>query len=452
MRPVPSADLVDFVERRLLSLTPPQAIFASFIGLALAGTILLKLPMANALPVSWQQALFTSVSASTVTGLSVIDIGTHFTTFGQVVLLILMQLGGLGLMSFGLFLISLTQNRLNLGQRAVMREALNQSGSGDMRRLLQRMFVFAFAMEAVGTLLLALHWVPELGWRSGLYTSLFHAVSAFNNGGLALASDSLMQDVGSPIVNIVIPALFLGGGIGFVVVADMLEKRSFAQYSLHTKLMLVGTAVISVVGMLVLLLLEYGNPNTLGALGSFGDKLWAAWFASSTPRSAGLNTINTAMLSDASALFTILLMFIGAGAGSTGGGIKLTTFIVILLAVRAFLLSQERPVVFGRSLDHTIILRALTVLTMSLLAVLAGTFILTITESARFIDILFEVTSAAATVGLSRGMTGDLSGVGQAVIMLLMLLGRAGPLALAFMLVHRMGSRIQYPSGQVNLG
>lgn len=452
MRTAPTSDLVDMVERRVLSLTPPQAIFASFLGLALIGTLLLKLPAASTVPTSWSQALFTAVSASTVTGLVVVDTGTHFTLFGQLILLVLMQLGGLGLMSFGVFIISLARNRLNLGQRAVMREALNQSGSGDMRKLLRRMFVFTFVMEALGTLLLATYWVPRMGWGEGMYHSFFNAVAAFNNAGFVLDTDGLMSEVGSPIVNIAITGLFLCGGIGFVVVADMMDKRRFADYTLHTKLMLVGTVVISVIGMMVLFMLEYHNPATLGGLPDLSHRLWASWFASVTPRSGGFNTIDMGALTDASALFVMVLMFIGAGAGSTAGGIKLTTFIVMVLAARAFLLGQERPVVFGRSLDYGIIIRALTVSIMSLLAVVIGTFILTISESAAFIDIAFEATSAAATVGLSRGLTPELSPVGQAVIMVLMMLGRAGPLALAFMLVHRHPSQIQYPAGQVNLG
>ncbi|HEY4541795.1 MAG TPA: potassium transporter TrkG, partial [Noviherbaspirillum sp.] len=321
-----------------------------------------------------------------------------------------------------------------------------------MRRLLSRMFIFTFAMEVLGTLLLALHWVPQMGWGKGFYYSFFHAVSAFNNGGFSLWPQSLMHEVDSAIVNVAITALFLSGGIGFVVVADMVDKRRFSEYTLHTKLTLLGTVALSLIGMLVLFVLEYGNPATLGGLPDLSHKLWAAWFASVTPRSGGFNTIDIAALTDASALFMMVLMFIGSGAGSTGGGIKVTTFIVMVLTVRAFLLGQERPVIFGRSLDYGIIIRALTVSIMSLFAVVVGTFILTITESGNFIDIAFEVTSAAATVGLSRGLTSELTPVGQAVAIILMTLGRAGPLALAFMLVHRYASRIQYPSGQVNLG
>lgn len=452
MRATPTTNLVEMVERRVLSLTPPQALILSFVALALLGTLLLKLPGAATAPLSWSDALFTATSASTVTGLAVLDTGTDFTVFGQIILLVLMQFGGLGLMSFGILIISLARHKLNLGQRAMMREALNQSGSGDMRRLLRGMFLFAIVMEAGGTLLLALHWVPRMGWADGLFYSFFHAVSAFNNAGFGLSADSLMGDVGSPLVNVVITGLFISAGLGFVVIADMVEKKRFSTCSLHTKLMLVGTVGLNVFAMAVLLVLEYGNPATLGGLADLSERLWAAWFAAVTPRTAGFNTIDTGALTAPSAVFVIILMFIGGGPGSTAGGIKLTTFLVMLVTVRAFLMRTERPVVFGRSLDYGTIIRGLTISIISLFAVLSGTFILTITESASFIDIAFEVVSASATVGLSRGITGDLTPIGRAVITVMMLIGRVGPLALAFVLVHRQAAAIQYPAGQINMG
>jgi trk system potassium uptake protein len=250
----------------------------------------------------------------------------------------------------------------------------------------------------------------------------------------------------------VISLLFIAGGIGFVVVADMIGKRRFREYALHTKLMLIGTVAINLTAMLVLLWLEHGNPATLGGLPGWGDKLWAAWFQAATPRSAGFNTIDVGALLPSSAFFIMGLMFIGGGSGSTAGGIKLSTFIVLLVATRAFLRQQERPVVFGRSLDQNTILKALAITIISLFCVMTGAFVLSITEQAAFLDLAFEAVSAFGTVGLSRGVTSQLSAAGQAVIMLLMLVGRVGPLTLAFTLSNRYRARIQYPSGQVNIG
>ncbi|MGV3652907.1 MAG: TrkH family potassium uptake protein [Noviherbaspirillum sp.] len=446
------SQLLRGAETRLLSLTPPQALTLSFVGLSLAGTLLLKLPAATREPITWLQALFTAVSASTVTGLVVVDTGTQFTVFGQCILLFLMQCGGLGLMTFGVFFIHLSRGRLGLGHRAVMREALNQPGAFDTRRVLPWILGVTAGAELLGTALLALQWVPELGWARGLYHSFFHAVSAFNSAGFVLAPDSLMAYAGNPLVNGVISFLFIAGGIGFFVLADLMEKRRFRDYSLHTKLMLVGTLAINLVAMLVIFCLEYGNPATLGALPGWGAKLWAAWFQAVVPRSAGFNTVDIGAMMPASAFFMMGLMFIGGGSGSTASGIKLNTFLLLLLATRAFWRQQERPVVFGRSIAPQTILKALSITVISLLCVVTGVFLLAITESGAFIDLAFEAVSAFGTTGLSRGATPILSPAGQGIVMLLMLVGRVGPLTLAFTLANRWGGRVQYPPGEVAIG
>jgi trk system potassium uptake protein TrkH len=448
----PSPKVFRDIEKEILRLTPPQVLVLSFVGLSLIGTLLLKLPVASHQPTSWMQALFTAVSASTVTGLVVVDTGTHFTLFGQWVLLILMQCGGVGLMTFGVFVIYLTSGQMTLRHRAALREALNQTGPGDLRRVLHSIFGFTAVMEVAGTALLALQWVPELGWSQGLYYSFFHSVSAFNSAGFVLPRNNLVDYVGNPLVNSVISVLFIAGGIGFVVVADMLGKKRFRQYSLHTKLMLVGTLAINAIAMLVILVLEYGNPATLAALPGLGAKLWAAWFQAVSPRSSGFNSVDMAGMLPASAFFIMGLMFIGGGSGSTASGIKLSTFIVLLLATRAFLRQQERPVVFGRSIAPNMILKALAITVISLFCVLTGVFLLTVTETNAFLDLAFEAVSAFGTVGLSRGVTPNLSYAGQGVIILLMLIGRVGPLTLAFTLANVRHERVQYPSGQVTVG
>ena len=453
MQAAPSFDTFEQAKKQLRELTPPQLLILSYIALSLLGTLLLKLPASTTQPITWVQAFFTSVSASTITGLTVVDTGAHFTLFGQGMLLLLIQAGGLGLMTFGVFLVHLTRGDLSLGNRIAVGDALNHTGQADMRRLLRWLFSFTFVAEGLGTALLALHWVPELGWSRGLYYSFFHAVSAFNNAGFALASDSLSAYVGNPIVNIGISLLFISGSIGFIVVADMMAKRRFRDYALHTKLMLVGTVVVNAVAMMVLLVLEYGNPATLGGLSNVSSKLWGAWFMAVTPRSSGFNTTDTAGLLHASAFFIMGLMFIGGGSGSTGGGIKLSTFIVLLLATRTFFWRQERPVIFGRSISQAVVLKSLAITVVSLFFAMTGTFLLTVTEPNHdFLDLAFEAVSAAATVGLSRGMTTQLSDMSLTILAALMLIGRVGPLTLVFMIAHRRGDRIRYPEGQVNVG
>ena len=435
-----------------LSLTPPQALILSYIGLSILGTLLLKLPAATNQPISWLQALFTAVSASTVTGLVVVDTGTQFTLLGHWILLLLMQCGGLGLMTFGIIVIHLTQGRLSLKHRAALRETFNHRGEGDIRHIMLWAIGFTTIMELLGTTLLALQCVPEMGWSSGLFYSLFHAIAAFNNAGFALGSDSLMTHVDNPLVNIVISLLFISGGIGFVVIADIIEKKHFRQFSLHTKLMLVGTLAINMVAMTTILILEHSNPATLAALPDWGAKLWASWFQAVTPRSAGFNTMDTGALLPSTAFFIIGLMFIGGGSGSTAGGVKVSTFLVALLATWAFLRGQERPLVFGRSIQLDIIRKSLAITVISLFCVSTGVFLLTITEKGGFLDLAFEAVSAAATVGLSRGITADLSITGQYIIVVLMLIGRVGPLTIAFTLADARSENIQYPAGQVNIG
>lgn len=439
------------VERGLFNLTPPQALALSFVGLSLLGTLLLKIPGTSHQPTSWLQALFTAVSASTVTGLAVVDPGSHFTLFGQWVLLLLIQAGGLGLMTFGVFFIHISRGQFALSHRAALREALNQAGPGDLRRILRWALGFTAIAELLGTAVLALQWIPQLGWSKGLFFSLFHAVSAFNNAGVGLAKDNLMGYVADPLVNLVISFLFISGGIGFVVVADMIGKKHFKNYTLHTKLMLVGTVVINLIAMLVLLALEYGNPKTLGAL-SWDGKLWAAWFQAVTPRTAGFNTIDISAMLPASVFFMMGLMFIGGGSGSTASGIKLSTFIVMLLATKALLRQQDHPVVYGRSIQLDTIRKALAITVISLFCVITGVFLVTIFDEKPFLDLAFEVVSAFGTVGLSRGITPNLSAGGQIVIIVLMLIGRVGPLTMAFTLANPRSTRIQYAPAQVSVG
>jgi trk system potassium uptake protein TrkH len=454
MRQIPIA-----LERReasqksgLWQLTPPQALVLSFIALSLIGALLLKLPFATTQPTSWMQALFTSVSASTVTGLAVVDPGTHFTVFGQCVMLVLIKLGGLGLMTFGVFIIYLSRGASSMSHRLVVAEALNQPGQADLMKTLRWLVAFTIIMELLGTALLAIRWVPAMGWSEGLFFSFFHAISAFNNAGVGLKANSLIDYVGDPLINTVISALFIIGGIGFVVVADMYNKRRFRDYSLHTKLMVVGTLTINLVAMLILLVLEYGNPDTLGGLPSLSAKLWAAWFQAVSPRTAGFNTLDISDLMPASVFLIMGLMFIGAGSGSTASGIKLSTFIILVLATLSIFKRREQLRVFGRSIGTPTIVKSLAITVVSWLTVVTAIFLLILSESAVFIDLAFEAVSAFGTVGLSRGITADLSPLGQSIIMVLMLIGRVGPLTLAFILTRSHSKRIQYPDGQVNVG
>ncbi|GAE28689.1 TrkH family potassium uptake protein [Alkalihalobacillus hemicellulosilyticus] len=439
------------VLHRNIQMSPPQILALSFLVAIVLGTLLLKLPIATTEPIRWLDALFTATSATTVTGLVVLDTGLDFTVFGQIVIMILIQIGGLGLMTFAVLIVVMLGKRIGLKERILVQEAFNQTSMGGVVRLVKIVFAFAITIELLAIVLLSLRWVPEYGWGFGIYTSVFHTISAFNNAGFSLWSDSLMGYVGDPAVNILITVLFMTGGIGFTVLSDLWRTKTFQQLSLHSKLMIVGTLVINVVAMLFIFVLEYQNPATIGTL-NLGEKLWASYFQAVTPRTAGFNSIDIGDLNAGTIVFILLLMFIGAGSASTGSGIKLTTFLIIMMVVLTFLRGRNETVVFNRTIRHQIIIRSLAIVVISLIAVFITILILSITESAPFLMIVFEAFSAFGTVGLSMGLTGDLSDVGKLVIVVLMFIGRIGPLTLAFSLAVAQKSSIRYPDGEVFTG
>ncbi|MFB4213476.1 TrkH family potassium uptake protein [Shouchella sp. JSM 1781072] len=434
-----------------MKVNPPQVLAFGFLFVILIGTISLKLPIASEGSLSWTDALFTATSATTVTGLVVVDTGSFFTTFGQVVLMMLMQVGGLGLMTFAVVIALLLGKKIGLTSRLLVQESFNQPTIGGMVSLVKLIVIFTFTVEAIAIMLLAIRWVPEYGWQEGLFVSTFHAISAFNNAGFSTWADSLSGYVGDPLVNLVITCLFIIGGIGFVVLADILKRKSFRKLQLHTKLMLVGTLIVNSIAMLVIFLLEYQNPATIGTF-SLTDQLWASYFQAVTPRTAGFNSIDIGSMNEGSLLFMILLMFIGAGSASTGSGIKLTTFLVILIAMYTYLKGRKEAVAFQETISSSIIHRALAITTISALLVFGCVFLLTITEQTPFLATLFEAVSAFGTVGLSMGITANLSEPGKWIIMMLMFAGRIGPVTLAFALAKTESSTIQYKKGNVITG
>lgn len=430
---------------------PPPALLSLFyMGFIVLGAILLWLPVSHHGDIGLGEALFTSTSAVTVTGLVLADTGAAFTGFGQAVIAVLIQLGGLGLMTFAVLLLGALGIPVGMPQRLILREDLNQTSLSNLTYIARMILIIALACEAVGALLLAVVFVPQYGWN-GLWQAVFHSISAFNNAGFALHPDSLSQWVGNPIINTVIPALFILGGLGFIVVGDLYKTRNWRNLTLHSKLMLLGTAVLIIWGGTMFGLLEWRNPETLGAL-SFAEKLWASWFQGVTPRTAGFNTINTGGMHDSTSLLTMTLMLVGGGSTSTAGGIKVTTLFVLLLATVAFFRRQTTLHVFGRSLGLDEVMKVLALTTISMLLVLSAIFVMSINHDGAFIDLAFEVTSAFGTVGLSRGTTGELDGIGRAVIMAIMFVGRVGPLAIGFFLATRAVPRVKYPAGQIYLG
>jgi len=448
----PMASRISRLLRRIarFRLPPPALLVVFYIGFIILGSLLLWLPISHYGDVGLSDAIFTSTSAVTVTGLVLFDTGSTFTGFGQAVIVILIKLGGLGLMTFAVLLLGALGIPMGMPQRLILREDLNQTSLSNLGYLTRLILVISLTCEAVGAFFLGFVFVPELGW-TGVWHAVFHSVSAFNNAGFALYPDSLMRWVGNPVINIVIPLLFILGGLGFIVVGDIYQKRRWRTLTLHSKLMLFGTAVLIVWGSVMFGLLEWTNPRTLGMLDT-GERLWASWFQGVTPRTAGFNTIDTGGMHDSTTMLTMTLMLVGGGSTSTAGGIKVTTLCVLILATIAFFKRQKTLHAFGRSLGVDEVMKVLALTTISLLLVLTGIFLASISHDGEFIDLAFEVSSAFGTVGLSRGITPELDDFGRAVIIVTMFLGRVGPLAIGFFLATRSVPRVKYPAGHIYLG
>ena len=441
-----------FLPRRKVNIPPPGVLVVLYAMAIVSGALLLKLPFAATVPLGWSEVLFTATSAVTVTGLTVVDIGRELTFFGQLVVALLIQIGGIGIMTFAVLILSILGQSIQFPQRLFLRDDLNQTSFADLGNLVRLISRVVLICELAGAAVLAVVFVPEAGWWPGLWQAVFHAVSAFNNAGFTLFPDSLGAWSGNLLVNLAVPALFIIGGLGFSVLCDLGRSRQWHPLSLHTKLMLTGTALLALLSTIGFALLEWTNPASLGGIDGLGEKLSVSWLQAMTTRTAGFSTIDIAAVEDSTALMLISLMLIGGGSTSTAGGIKVTTFIVMLLATAAFFRRSSSLTAFGRSLGHAEVLKVLALTVLSLLIVLTGLFLLGIVHDGDFLDLAFEVASAFGTVGLSRRVTGDLNGPGLAIIATIMFIGRVGPLMLGFFIALRVSPRIRYPAGEVYLG
>jgi len=437
---------------RKRSINPPRLLLQAFIVLIGVGACLLKLHIATVAPISWMEAAFTATSAVTVTGLVVVDTGSQFTTFGQLVILSLIQLGGLGLMTFAVLTALALGFKLRLKHQLVAQEAFNEVPLKTARRAGRSIAAFALVTEAIGILLLATFMVPEMGWQEGLYQALFYAISAFNNAGFSLSSDSLSAYVSHPGISLSVTALFITGGLGYIVIMEVLEKRHWIRFSVYVKVILITTLVLNAASVVAILILEFNNPSTLGALDGLGNKLLAAWFQGVTPRTAGFNTLDIGALTAGTTVLMLLLMFIGGAPNSTASGIKISTFFILITATRSFLKGNLVTNFFGRSLSRETLLKALATTTIGMATIFMAVWMLAILVEDDFMDIAFEVVSAFGTVGLSRGTTNELDTAGQLVIMAVMLIGRLGPLTLGYTLTVRRKSHVRYATTEFPVG
>lgn len=430
---------------------PAAILLIIYLSAILLGALLLKLPVSEDGPLSWTDAFFTATSAYTVTGLAVVDTGTEFTLFGELVILLLIQMGGLGIMSFATIMFILLGRRIGIKQRLVVQQALGQLHFGGVVRLVRNLLLFSIAIELVVACFLAIDWVPQYGAAKGMYYSIFHAVSAFNNAGFGLWPDNMMQHADSLIVTIGITSLIILGGLGFTVLVDVYEHRSFRKWSLHTKIMITATAGLNIFAFIMIYLLEHENLNTIGAMPLF-DQLQASWFQAVTTRTAGFNSIDMGEIHSQTAFFMMILMFIGAGSSSTAGGIKLTTFIVMAAAMITYVQGKKDITLFCRTIKPEYVIRVLSITMIAFFTVITGTFLLNVAEDKPFLPLMFEAVSAFATVGLSMNLTPTLSDPSKWILILLMILGKVGPLSLVYMIAKKRERHFKYPSEDVLTG
>ncbi|PKH56165.1 Ktr system potassium transporter B [Shewanella sp. Choline-02u-19] len=447
---------VSLIERKpnagkKLYAAPPVILCGSFLLLIVLGTLLLKLPIATHDSISWVQSVFTATSAITVTGLVVIDTGTQFTQFGQTIIAILIQCGGLGLMTFAIVTLIALGGKVGFMERTVAQEAFNQTDSSTLVATAKSVLIFTLIVELIGMIILAAYWRSELGWQTSLFHAFFYTISAFNNAGFALSADSLMSYVSDPVVNLTITGLFIIGGLGFSVWMDLKRHRQWSKLTVYSRMMIIGTIVINAVALISIYLIEYDNPNTLGPLSETGKWL-ASWFQAVTPRTAGFNTLAIDQLKDATSSIILILMFIGGGSLSTASGIKVVTFMVLILSTYSFLKRDEQTYIFKRELAKETISKAFALTMISIVVTWLAIFALLLTEEAPMLDIVFEAVSALGTVGLSRGLTGDLSMAGESIIIFMMFMGRLGPLTLAYFLASPRKKKTRYAETKLAIG
>lgn len=433
---------------------PPRVLVLGFGGLILIGAILLNLPIAskNGESIGFIDALFTSTSAVCVTGLSVVNTGEFWSLFGQIVIICLIQMGGLGFMTMTTLVALLLGKKITLRERLIIKEQLNQGTLTGLVRLTKYVITITLCIEGIGVIFLATRFIPIYGLTKGLWFSVFHSISAFCNAGFDITGNSMASFTNDIVINLTISLLVIFGGIGFTVYLDVIRNRKFKKLSLHSKIVLTITISLIITGTILVYFLEKDNSGTIKFF-SQGEKVLASFFQGVITRTAGFNSFDIGMMKDTTAFIFICLMFIGGSPGSTAGGIKTTTFGVIMFSTLSVIKGNKDVVIFKKRISQEIINRALAILIIGMFIIIMVSIVLTITEDAGFLDILFETTSAFGTVGLSRGVTPNLSNVGRVIIMITMFFGRVGPLTMAFAFANKQKPILyRYAEGNIMIG
>ncbi|CQR25798.1 Trk family potassium uptake protein [Streptococcus varani] len=431
-----------------ISLTPTERIIVSFAAVILTGSILLSLPisqLANSQASYWDN-LFTAVSMVCVTGLFTQPVASSFTAFGQIICMILMQIGGLSLLSFIGMIALQAKRKLSFINLTTLQESFSRDDTKDFHGFILSVFRFTFAIEGMGALLLAIYFVPKFGWAKGVFTSIFLAISAFCNAGFDnMGASSLVYFVKNPYINLIIASLIIMGGLGFSVWFDLQtqvkKKNHVRKFSFHTKVVLGLTATILALGTLLTLMTEYNNPNTIGTF-SLGHKVLASFFQTVTMRTAGFATIDYTQARPISLLLYAFQMMLGGAPGGTAGGIKITAFLVLLVYARSEVLGLPYTNFKHRTIDTLTIRKAIAVFIVFLSTFLLGLFSISVTDSDKpLLFLIFEVMSALATVGVTANLTPSLTQAGQFIIMALMFFGRIGPMSILMSLSSKRASK-----------
>ncbi len=444
-------------------MTIARTICLGFIAIIALGAFLLSLPISNASGV-WNDplvALFTSTSAVCVTGLAVVDTGTHFSLVGQIFLLLLIQVGGLGYMTVSTFLLLLLGRRFDIQHKFAIQESFDRPFFLNSKNLIKSILGLTLIFEITGAIILTAEFHQKYSLSRSLWLGIFHSVSAWNNAGFGLFANNFMDYQSSLVVNLVIPLLVIFGGIGYQVILEMYiyfldkcsRKKWFTAFSLNFRVVTSTTVFLLTIGSIALFFAEVNNLNTLQELPTL-DRIMAAWFQSAITRTAGFNTIDIGQMTTTGLFITIALMFIGASPSGTGGGIKTTTMRILTQSTQAVLQGKEKIDFYGRTVPISVILKAIGVLIGSISLVITATIVISITDpSYEFIQILFETVSAFATVGLSTGITASLSPFGKLVLVVTMYTGRVGVILLmAAILGDPRPSKIRYPEENLLVG
>ncbi|MDZ8135080.1 MAG: TrkH family potassium uptake protein [Nostoc sp. DedQUE04] len=444
-------------------MTVSRTVCLGFLAVITIGTILLMMPFSTS-DGTWNDpivALFTSTSAVCVTGLSVVDPGTYFSFWGQLFMTLLVQIGGLGYMTSTTFLILLIGRKFDLRQKVAIQQALDRPGMSGSAQVIRSIIATTLIFEITGIFLLIPAFVPKYGWDRGLWLAIFHSINAWNNAGFSLFKDNLIGYQSSFLVVFTISMLIIFGGIGYQVILEMylwlrdrIHKKTQNQvFTLDFKVAISTTLILLLVGIIAFFCIEIRNPETFGYL-NLRDQILVAWFQSVTPRTAGFNTIDIGKMTTAGLFITIALMFIGASPGGTGGGIKTTTLRVLTSCTKAILQGKEEVLLYDRKIAITLILKAVGVLVGSVATVIFATILISLTDpTLDFIQILFEVVSAFATVGLSTGITATISTGAKLILIVTMYVGRVGVLLLmSAVLGDPRPTRIHYPEENLLVG